>query len=150
MGDSVTLLKSLWGESRKGGEGLGGREVASKKRETKAEREARGAKEALRAADRAQLESIGARIKQARLEHDKMTQRKLGDLLGITETMVSNIERGVYSPYRYITKLETIFRRDRQWFLHGDDGHDGDVTQMLREIVEKLDHLTALMEAKGR
>jgi ribosome-binding protein aMBF1 (putative translation factor) len=118
-------------------------------RTTKAEREERERREASRAAEKEALEGVGKRIAQARREAG-VTQRQVSDHLGITETMVSNIERGVYSPYKYLTRLEGLLGKDREWFIHGTDGHGPtpDVSLMLQQIIERLDHLTTLMEKR--
>lgn len=125
---------------------------------TKAEKEALERREAARSLEAETLRSIGKRISQARREGG-LTQRQVGDHLNITETSVSNIERGVFSPYKYLTSLEKLLNKEREWFIHGEDGHTSpdEISVILDRLVKqteaiasKLDHLASLMEPKKR
>jgi transcriptional regulator with XRE-family HTH domain len=140
-------MSTSWGD-QEGGAKSGGRELAP--RLTKAEKEERERREAARAAEKEALEGVGKRIALARKEAG-VTQRQVSDHLGITETMVSNIERGIYSPYKYLTRLEGLLGKDREWFLHGTDGvQEQDLKLMLQQISERVDAIYEMLEPQKK
>lgn len=139
MGDCATLRVHLKGRTQKGEEGGG--EVA---RATKAEKEAQERRDAARSLEAETLRKVGARISQARKEAG-VTQRQLGDHLVITETMVSNIERGIYSPYKYLDKISSLVHKDREWFLGAEEPTTPEVLARLDEVMSKLDEVLVMM-----
>jgi transcriptional regulator with XRE-family HTH domain len=92
---------------------------------------------------------IGARIKQARLEMDGMTQRQLGELLGVTDRSVLMYEKGEARPYRHLQRLVEVLGRPREWFLHSAEGQvgHGDVDRRLSTLEA---HIGTLLEATAR
>lgn len=89
---------------------------------------------------------VGQRIALARHEAQGMSQRELGELVGVTERSVQAWEAGEVIPYRYLRDLEHALARPAAWFLHGDDavvGHD----EATREILHRLDRLEKAVDA---
>ena len=81
---------------------------------------------------------IGKRIQQARKEAGGMTQRELGDLLGVTERSVAAYEAGDVVPYRYLRQLESTLNRPAAWFLYGEEVRPDQVTEQQEEILRLL------------
>lgn len=89
---------------------------------------------------------IGSRIATARHEAQGMSQRELGDLVGVTERSIQAWEAGEVIPYRYLRDLERALNRPAAWFLHGEAaviGHD----ESAREILHRLDRLQKAVDA---
>ncbi len=98
--------------------------------------------------DAEKAKQIGRRIQQARREAGGMTQRELGELIGVTERSVAAYERGEVIPYRYLRDLERILGVEAAWLLHGDEAvHTAearkmdDVLVLLRELRADLAEL---------
>ena len=70
-----------------------------------------------------------------------MTQRELGDLLGVSERSVAAYESGEVIPYRFIKRLEEVLGKPAEWILHGTESLDRD--QTLMEILDQLKALRA-------
>lgn len=68
---------------------------------------------------------IGQRIRQARLEASGMTQRELGEQVGVTERSVAAWERGQVIPYRHMEALTSVLGVSSQWILHGEQEAPG-------------------------
>src|SRR5688500_7691166 len=88
-----------------------------------------------------QAKEIGGRIRQARKEAGGMTQRELGDLLGVTERSVNAYEAGEVVPYRFVRDLELVLNVPAAWILHGDGALEE--TRKLDEMLEMLRDLKA-------
>lgn len=89
--------------------------------------------------------AIGARIEEARKEMGGMTQRELGELIGVSERSVQAYEAGEVIPYRLIRDIERAVGRSAAWLLHGDAAivdHNG----QLNEVLERLDKIQASID----
>ena len=64
---------------------------------------------------------IGARIAQCRREAGGMTQEDLAEALNVSKRSVQDYEAGVTIPWKYFQRLEQIFGRPLDWFLHGTE-----------------------------
>jgi transcriptional regulator with XRE-family HTH domain len=64
--------------------------------------------------------AIGERLKKARLEAGGMSQRELGELLGVTERSIQSYEQGVTVPYRFGAKLTEALGVPVSWLWYGD------------------------------
>jgi transcriptional regulator with XRE-family HTH domain len=84
---------------------------------------------------------IGARIKQARQEAGGMTQRELGDLIGVTERSVAAYEAGEVVPYRFLRALESALAKPAEWILDGEQVRQNAVEENQQLILAKLDEL---------
>lgn len=82
---------------------------------------------------------IGTRIAQARREHAAMTQEQLAELLDVSTRSVQDYERGETIPWKHFKRLETIFQRDLDWFLHGEPIER--VDPEIAVLTEKIDGL---------
>jgi len=87
---------------------------------------------------------IGKRIKLARKESGGMTQRELGDLLGVTERSIAGYEAGEVIPYRFLRQLESALNRPAAWILYGDDVAPPAATQ--ETILFKLDEIRSVQD----
>jgi transcriptional regulator with XRE-family HTH domain len=65
---------------------------------------------------------IGGRITRARKESG-LTQRELGELLGITTRSIQNYESGAIVPWRHLSRIEVLTRKRAGWLLRGE--HQG-------------------------
>lgn len=76
--------------------------------------------------DPSRAREIGRRITQARQEAGGMTQRELGDLIGVTDRSIIAYEKGEVIPYRFLRKIEEATGANAAWLLHGEDAptHD--------------------------
>lgn len=72
------------------------------------------------ARDVQKAQEIGRRIAQARQEAGGMTQRELGELVGVTDRSIIAYEKGEVVPYRLLPKLESALGRTAAWFLYGE------------------------------
>ena len=91
--------------------------------------------------DPAKAKEIGRRIIQARQEAGGMTQRELGELIGVSERSIAAYEAGDVTPYRFLRKLEEVLGRSAAWILHGDDApvtQDKQFAESLRRIEDQL------------
>lgn len=88
--------------------------------------------------ERRQAQQIGKRITQARLETGGMTQKELGELLGVTERSVSAYETGEVVPYARMERLSEILGRPIPWFLYGQSAipDESEIAQLRREFRE--------------
>lgn len=84
---------------------------------------------------------IGARIAQARREASAMTQEQLADLLDVSTRAVQDYEGGVRIPWKHFKRLEQIFGRELEWFLHGEQPEQPALLERLTELDRKLDAL---------
>lgn len=94
---------------------------------------------------------IGARIKTARLEMGGMSQRELGDMLGVTERSIQAYEQGEVVPYRFGAALESALGRPVAWFWYGDealrDASAGKLDEVLAELKALRKDLAKLKRA---
>lgn len=61
---------------------------------------------------------VAERIKQARTEHLGLTQRELGDALGIDQVNVSRWERGIAEPrIKHLRELAVLAELPLSWFF---------------------------------
>lgn len=95
------------------------------------------------AKDEQKAKEIGSRIQQARREAGGMTQRELGDLLGVTERSIAAYEAGEVVPYRFLRELERILGVEAAWILHGEDVVRTQESQQLAEALLLLRELRA-------
>ncbi len=86
---------------------------------------------------------IGRRIKLARKESGGMTQRELGDLLGVTERSVAGYEAGEVIPYRFLRQLESALNRPAAWILYGDEAAMNTL-DTLPSILRRLEEIEAV------
>ncbi len=91
---------------------------------------------------------VGRRIAQARKETEGMTQRELGDLVGVTERSVAEWEAGGVIPYRHMRRLEEILSKPASWLLYGDDGQPAGLQQQLSEIHTMLDEVLKRLDGR--
>lgn len=99
------------------------------------------------ARDKSKAKEIGRRIKQARLEAGGMTQRELGDLLGVTERSVAAYETGEVVPYRFLRDLERVLGAEAAWILHGEEATRTQEARQLDEVMTLLRELRAAVDA---
>ena len=109
-------------------------------RVSKQQKEAQERKLRISKVERETIERVGKKIAQARKEAG-VTQRTLADHLGITETMLSSIERGLYSPYKYLDSIGELVHKDREWFLGSEEVSSADVLPLLQEMMAKMDQI---------
>lgn len=62
---------------------------------------------------------IGARLAQARKQAG-ITQKALGESLGVTRRSIQGYEAGVVVPYKHLDRLAELLGRTHTWFLSGD------------------------------
>lgn len=98
------------------------------------------------ARDKVKAKEIGRRVKQARKEAGGMTQRELGDLLGVTERSVAAYETGEVVPYRFLRDLERILGVEAAWILHGDEAVRTQESRQLDEMMVMLRELRAAVD----
>lgn len=91
---------------------------------------------------------IGRRIAQSRKELDGMTQRELGDLVGVTERSVAAWELGEVIPYRFMRRLEEVLSRPAAWMLYGEDAQPADIQAQLNTIAERLETIEKLLKRR--
>jgi transcriptional regulator with XRE-family HTH domain len=91
---------------------------------------------------------IGKRIAQSRREMDGMTQRELGDLVGVTERSVAAWELGEVIPYRHIRRLEAVLAKPAAWLLYGDEGAPVDIQQQLNDVKAQLEEVLKLLKRR--
>ena len=84
---------------------------------------------------------IGARIAQARREQGAMTQEQLAELLDVSTRAVQDYEGGKRIPWKHFKRLEQIFKRELDWFLHGETSEEPAVLEQLVGVGRKLDAL---------
>lgn len=99
-------------------------------------------------------QEIGARIAQARHEAGGMTQEELAEALNVSKRSVQDYEAGVTIPWKHFQRLEQIFKRPIDWFLHGGEEPSEDrLAQVLREelepILQRLREIEALLQDEG-
>ena len=83
---------------------------------------------------------IGKRIAQARNEAGGMTQRELGELIGVSRAWsIAAYELGDVIPYRYLKELQRVLGTPAAWLLHGAEATDVRDRQ-LDEILYYLRH----------
>lgn len=95
-------------------------------------------------------EEIGERIARARKEADGMTQETLADLLNVSVRSVQDYESGATIPYKYFSRLESVFNRPLGWFLHGEQQQPTSLGERLDEIQKDIAELRALVEGQAR
>jgi transcriptional regulator with XRE-family HTH domain len=95
------------------------------------------------AKDVQKAKEIGRRIQQARQEAGGMTQRELGDLLGVTERSVAAYESGQVVPYRFLRELENILNVEAAWILHGEEAMRTQESRQMDEMLVMLKELRA-------
>lgn len=97
---------------------------------------------------------IGRRIAQARLEAGGMSQRELGELLGVSERSVAAYEAGDVVPYRFLKDLERVLGVQAGWLLHGENAisvSDRQYARILEELASlrsETEVIRALLEGK--
>lgn len=89
---------------------------------------------------------IGERIAQARRENGAMTQEELADALNVSTRALQDYEAGKRIPWKHFSRLEQIFKRDLEWFLHGETELSPDEG----EILKRLNTLAEAVAAVGR
>jgi PAS domain S-box-containing protein len=62
---------------------------------------------------------IGARLAQARKQAG-ITQKMLGESLGVTRRSIQGYEAGSVVPYKHLDRLAELLGRTHTWFLSGD------------------------------
>jgi transcriptional regulator with XRE-family HTH domain len=81
---------------------------------------------------------IGERIAQARREHGAMTQEQLAELLDVSTRAVQDYEGGRRIPWKHFKRLEQIFQRSLEWFLHGETEEEPALLERLESVDERL------------
>ena len=89
---------------------------------------------------------IGARIAEARAEAGGMTQRELGELIGVSERSIHAYETGEVIPYRQLRDLERALGKDAAWLLHGEEAYDARDKQF-DEILKRLEAVEGALRA---
>lgn len=84
---------------------------------------------------------IGQRIAEARRLAGGMTQPDLAEVLDLSVRQIQNIEAGESIPWKHFVRLEQVFKRPLEWFLHGEEP-DGDHPDF-QVLVEQLEGLAA-------
>ena len=93
---------------------------------------------------------VGQRIAQSRKELVGMTQRELGDLVGVTERSIAAWELGEVIPYRHMRRLEEVLSRPAAWILYGDEGTPADLVAQLKAIQDDLTWIKAHLSKRRR
>lgn len=94
-----------------------------------------------------ELSPVGERIRQAR-RNLGMTQKELGDAIGVTDRTVISWEKGEFRPdVTVVRKLADVLQVSIPWIWHGeeDGAAPGDYERMLhilRSIEAKVDELS--------
>lgn len=84
---------------------------------------------------------IGQRIAQARRENGAMTQEQLAELLDVSTRAVQDYEGGRRIPWKHFKRLEQVFRRDLDWFLHGEEPEEPAVLEQLADLRRQLEEI---------
>lgn len=79
-----------------------------------------------------------------------MTQRQLGDKIGVTERSVAGWEGGERIPFAHIPKLAQILKRPEDWILHGDEGSPLTINQQLSNIQAELMWIREHLEGNSK
>lgn len=99
--------------------------------------------------DHKRAREIGRRIAQARQEAGGMTQRELGELIGVTDRSIMAYESGDVIPFRFLRQIEDATGRSAGWILHGDAYREVPTTEHMdiqREMLDELRAIRALLE----
>lgn len=65
---------------------------------------------------------LAANVRRAREEHLSLTQRELGEQLGLDAITISRWERGVVSPRpQHLRELARLAKKPVSWFYAEDD-----------------------------
>lgn len=90
---------------------------------------------------------IGARIAQARLEAGHMTQEELAEALNVSKRSVQDYEAGVTIPWKHFQRLEQIFGRSLDWFLHGRaEATPAEPQASDEELLARVERVESLLE----
>lgn len=79
-----------------------------------------------------------------------MTQRELGELIGVTERSVAAYESGDVIPYRFLRDLERVLGVEAAWLLHGEDAVRTTESAQLADVLVELRELRAAVDALGK
>ncbi len=64
-------------------------------------------------------DEIGKRIRK--LRGFEMTQKELGEKLGISQSMVSRLEKGEIPSVELLLKISEVFEKPTDWILKGEE-----------------------------
>lgn len=93
------------------------------------------------------LEEVGKRITQLRLEHGGMTMEELASKVGVSSRAVGGWEAGDSGPYRFLPKLEKVFKTPSTWILYGDSPpRRGESETILNIVMEMQEVLQEVLE----
>jgi transcriptional regulator with XRE-family HTH domain len=85
-----------------------------------------------------EAEEIGARIRQARLEHDGLTQENLAAMASFSKRSLQYYEAGVTIPYKHLRELSRLLNKPEDWFLYGEQSVAAQGEERLRKIVREI------------
>lgn len=80
-----------------------------------------------------------------------MTQRELGELIGVTERSIAAYEVGDVIPYRFLKELERVLGVQAAWLLHGEDAtdlKDKQLEEILLALRDLREQVRALQDSK--
>lgn len=63
-----------------------------------------------------------------------MTQRELGELIGVSERSIIAYEKGDVIPFRFFAKLEEATGKPASWLLHGEESPEFREKELLEEL----------------
>lgn len=73
-----------------------------------------------------------------------MTQPELAELLNVSHRSLQDYEAGGRIPWKHFARLEQIFQKDLEWFLHGESAKVDDP----RELLTRVNEIYALLDRK--
>jgi predicted transcriptional regulator len=94
--------------------------------------------------------AIGERLRKARLEAGGMSQRELGELLGVTERSIQAYEQGQTVPYRFGARLTEVLGVPVSWLWYGDDARSSTSSDQFNAMMEELRSVGAKVDLLQR
>lgn len=81
------------------------------------------------------MEGFGERFKKVRLDRG-LTQKGLGEILGVSQETISQIEKGKINPsFEVVCKIATIYEVDLNWLFLGKESFLGKAKDMEEKLV---------------
>lgn len=91
-------------------------------------------------------QEIGQRIAEARQMAGGMTQPDLAEVLDLSTRQIQNIESGATIPWKHFVRLEQVFKRPLEWFLHGDAEPQPGLAELVEQLVGLADDLRGTVD----
>ena len=102
------------------------------------------AREGAASSGQVDAKEVGQRLARARKDAG-MTQKQLGNLVGVTQRSVANWEAGKVVPYRHLRVIEAAVGRPAESLLYSDEAR-----MEASAIIEELHHLRELLRQAVR